>query len=324
MMRPVRRKPFAHAFHGECSMILEVRHLRILAAIADHGTVSAATKHVYLTQSAISHQLIELEQRLGLPFFHRTPRGMVPTDAGTEMIEVARDVLARLAAAEASVLRSSPRSAGRLRVGTDSPLALAWLPAAIGIVRRRLPHIRAELIPDTSAHGLDALFEGRYELAVVADAAADPRLDLIPLFDEELVAVVAPGHRLADRVSLGVGDLRVETVAVHAARPTEQRWLTERLAVAGLEPMRRTTVTLTEAIIGLAEAGEAVAIVPRPAAEPAVRAGRARMLRLGAQGLRRRWQVVALATGVSALHVQCFASAVQQVAGETAAPTRDG
>ena len=63
-------------------MILEVRHLRILVAIADHGTVSAATKHVYLTQSAISHQLIELEQRLGLTFFHRTPKGMVPTDAG--------------------------------------------------------------------------------------------------------------------------------------------------------------------------------------------------------------------------------------------------
>ena len=87
-------------------MILEVRHLRILTAIADHGTVSAATKHVYLTQSAISHQLIELEQRLGISFFHRTPKGMVPTEAGAEMIEVARDVLARLAAAEASMLRS--------------------------------------------------------------------------------------------------------------------------------------------------------------------------------------------------------------------------
>jgi len=304
-------------------MILEVRHLRILTAIADHGTVSAATKHVYLTQSAISHQLIELEQRLGLPFFHRTPKGMVPTDAGAEMIEVARDVLARLAAAEASVLRSSPRSAGRLRVGTDSSLALAWLPAALGLVRRRLPHIRAELIPDTTAHGVDALFEGRYELAVVADAAADPRLDLIPLFDEELVALVSPGHRLADRATLAAGDLRVEQLAVHASRSSEHRWLVERLAAAGLEPMRLTSVTLTEALVGLAEAGESVAIVPRAAAEPAVRGGRVRMLRLGAHGLRRRWQLVTLATGVSALHVQCFASAVQQVAAEAIANPRE-
>src|SRR6478735_456858 len=61
--------------HRTRAMILEVRHLRILTAIADHGTVSAATKHVYLTQSAISHQLIELEQRLGIHFFHRTPKG---------------------------------------------------------------------------------------------------------------------------------------------------------------------------------------------------------------------------------------------------------
>jgi LysR family transcriptional regulator for metE and metH len=201
-------------------------------------------------------------------------------------------------------------------VGTDSPLALAWLPAAVSIVRRRLPHIRAELVPDTTAHGVDALFEGRYELAVVADAGADPRLDIIPLFDEELVALVAPSHRLADRVSLASGDLRVEQLAIHAARPTEHRWLTERLAAAGLEPMRLTTVTLTEAILGLAEAGEAVAILPRAVAEAAVRAGRVRALRVSAQGLRRRWQLVTLATGVSALHVQCFASAVQQVAAE--------
>src|SRR5690349_13903823 len=250
-------------------MILEVRHLRILTAIADHGTVSAATKHVYLTQSAISHQLIELEQRLGIHFFHRTPKGMVPTEAGAELIEVARDVLARLAAAEASVLRSSPRSAGRLRVGTDSPLALAWLPAAVSLLRRRLPHIRAELLPDTTAHGVDALFEGRYELAVVADAAADPRLDLIPLFDEELVALVSSAHRLADRSALSSGDLRVEQLAVHASRPTEQRWLVERLAAASLEPMRLTTVTLTEALVGLAEAGEAIAILPKAVAEQA-------------------------------------------------------
>ena len=295
-------------------MILEVRHLRILTAIADHGTVSAATKHVYLTQSAISHQLIELEQRLGIQFFHRTPKGMLPTDAGAEMIEVARDVLGRLAAAEASMLRSSPRSTGRLRAGTDSPLALAWLPAAVAIVRRRLPHIRAELLPDTTAHGVDALFEGRYELAVVADAAPDPRLDIIPLFDEELVAVVSPTHRLADRASLAAGDLRVEQLATHAGRATEQRWLSERLAAAGLEPLRLTTVTLTEALIGLAEAGEAVAIVPRAAAEPAAKAGRVRLVRVGPKGLRRHWQLVTLATGVSALHVQCFASAVQQVA----------
>jgi len=304
-------------------MILEVRHLRILAAIADHGTVSAATKHVYLTQSAISHQLIELEQRLGLPFFHRTPKGMVPTEAGAEMIDVARDVLARLAAAEASILRSSPRATGRLRIGTDSALALAWLPAAVGLVRRRLPHIRAELVPDTTAHGVDALFEGRYELAVVADAAPDPRLDIIPLYDEELIAVVAPGHRLADRSSLATGDLRVEQLAVYAARPAEQRWLSERLAAAGLEPMRLTTVTLTEAILGLAEAGEAVAVMPRPAAEPAARAGRVRLLRIGQHGLRRRWQLVTLATGVSALHVQCFASSVQQVAAESLGISRE-
>jgi len=78
-------------------------------------------------------------------------------------------------------------------------------------------------------------------------------------------------------------------------------------------------VTLTEAIVGLAESGEAVAILPRAAADAPIRAGRVTALRIG-QGLRRRWQLITLATGVSALHVQCFASAVQQVAADAVAP----
>jgi len=158
---------------------------------------------------------------------------------------------------------------------------------------------------------------------VLADPTPDPRLDLVQLFDEELVAIVAPEHRLADRAALVPGDLRVEQLAVHAARATEQRWLAERLSAAGLEPMRLTTVTLTEALIGLAEAGDAVAVVPRTAASQATSAGRVRALRIGQHGLKRRWQLVTLATGVSALHVQCFASAVQQVAAESHGPARE-
>ena len=132
-----------------------------------------------------------------------------------------------------------------------------------------------------------------------------------------------PTHRLAEKTVLSAGDLRVEQLVAHAGRPTDQRWLTEKLTAHGLEPMRLTTVTLTEAILGLAEAGEAVAVLSRTAAEGAVRAGRVRMLRIGQQGLRRRWELVTLATGVSALHVQCFASAVQQVAAESTGTPRE-
>ena len=60
-------------------MILEVRRLRILTAIADHGTVSAATKHVYLTQSAISKALGRLRRQFNDPLFHRASKGLVPT-----------------------------------------------------------------------------------------------------------------------------------------------------------------------------------------------------------------------------------------------------
>src|SRR3954470_15002241 len=75
---------------------VEMRHLRLVAAIAEHGSMTAAANVLHLTQPALSHQLRELETRLRSPLFERTGRRMVLTQAGTQLVEVARGVLAQV------------------------------------------------------------------------------------------------------------------------------------------------------------------------------------------------------------------------------------
>jgi LysR family transcriptional regulator for metE and metH len=84
-------------------MILEVKHLQLVEAVAEFGSLTNAGKHLHLTQSALSHQLVELERRLATPLFHRVGRRLVPTVVGHRPLRSATRTLHILRRTEASL-----------------------------------------------------------------------------------------------------------------------------------------------------------------------------------------------------------------------------
>src|SRR5215207_1539935 len=80
----------------ESGSIIETRHLRLVAAVAEHGTITIAARSLQLTQPAVSHQLSNLESRLRTPLFIRTQRRMVLTSAGEQLVRIARSVLTEI------------------------------------------------------------------------------------------------------------------------------------------------------------------------------------------------------------------------------------
>src|SRR5690349_901398 len=109
---------------------LEVRHLRLVAAVADTGSVTRAARRLHLTQSALSHQLRDVETRLGTALFARTARRMVPTPAGERLLATARRVLDELAGAERD-LGAAAADAGVARVATQCYTCYHWLPGVL-------------------------------------------------------------------------------------------------------------------------------------------------------------------------------------------------
>ena len=276
-------------------MDLDIRHLRLVAGIADAGTMTAAAEGLCLTQSALSHQLRDIEARVGTPFFVRLGRRMVLTAAGRCVLDTARRVLGEMQRTEEELRRLAGHDDGSIRVCTECNTGYHWLGTLLTTFRRRHPRVAIHVAADATADPVAALLDGRVDLAILIDPRADRRLRLRRLFADEMVAIVAKGDPLARRRWIDATDLAAQHLLLYTSKPEESFALRRVLRPAGLAPARVSFIMLTEAMIELARAGAGVGILPRWSAERALAGGGIVALSLTRRGLRRQWDAATLA-----------------------------
>ena len=275
-------------------MKLETRSLQLVLAIAEHGTMTQAARHIHLTQSALSHHLLQLEGRLRVALFHRMGRRMLPTRAGQGLIDVARSVIPALAAAEERLEAEAVGRAGVIRLSTECYTCYHWLPRVLPPFRRRHSGIEVRIVPEATDAPLEALLASRLDLAIVHSEATHPGVRTFPLFTDEMVLVTAPGHPLASRHHVTAGDLDSEHLILYAAAPGAASVAREFLVTERAVPRRISDVPLTEAIVEMVKAELGVTILSRWAVQPHVDAGTVSTVRLGHDGRFRRWKAALL------------------------------
>jgi LysR family transcriptional regulator, regulator for metE and metH len=273
------------------SMDLEVRHLRLVSAVAELGSLTRAGDRLHLTQSALSHQLRDIESRLGAALFLRVGKRLVLTPAGERLLATARDVLDRLDRTEQDIHQMGKARAGMLRLTTECYTCYHWLPPLLVRYRKRFPQVEVRIDVGATGRPLDMLLAGKLDLAIMSTPVRDRRLVSRPVFDDELVVVAARDHRFAKQTHVRLSDLRDETLYVYPPRE-ESRVLQEVLVPSGHVPARVEEVMLTESIAELVKAGLGVSVLARWAVQPLVDAGSIVIRPLTARGLRREWRAV--------------------------------
>lgn len=274
-------------------MDLEIKHLRLVSAIARTGSVTRAGDLLHLSQSALSHQLRDIEDRLATTLFHRVGKRMILTPAGDALLRTATEVLAIVDRTEEEIRKAGRRETGLLRITTQCYTCYHWLPGLLKEYRLRHPAVDVHVDADATARPIKSLLEGRIDLAIVSDRVRDRRLVEHPLFEDELLVIMSPAHRLAGRAYLEPEDFADETLIIYP--PKEESTMLQRvLGPAGVTPKGLQQVQLSEAIIELVKAGLGIATMARWAIEPHVRAGTLRTARLTKKGHRRRWGAVML------------------------------
>ncbi len=272
-------------------MELEVRHLRLVQAVATLGSLTAAAGQLNLTQSALSHQLRDIEERLGTPLFLRRSRRMIATAAGQRLLATAARVLADLARTEAQVRDIATERQGLLRVATECYTCYHWLPGVLREFQQTAPGVEVRIEVDATTRPLPALLGGTLDLAIMTSVVRDRRLASTPLFRDEMLLVVPAGHRLASRPHVVPMALAGETLFMYAT-PQESYVYEKFLQPAGVRPAWQQ-VQLTEAILELVRAGLGATILPRWVAQPYLQARALTGVRLGPRGFLRAWSAVA-------------------------------
>ncbi|HVG22622.1 MAG TPA: LysR substrate-binding domain-containing protein [Thermoanaerobaculia bacterium] len=273
-------------------MKLEIRHLQLVDAITSEGSVTAAAERLHVTQSALSHQLREIESRLGTPLFLRVNRRLALAPAGERLLQSARRVLEELRTAEEDIGRLASHQDGVIRVSTECYTCYQWLPPLLAPFHRQYPGVDVEIVPDVTRRAVEALLARKIDLALTHHVRRDPRLRVTPVFDDELVVIVPRGHALASRDFVTASDLATEHLIMHA--PAEESHFAKTLLREGVRPRRHSVVVLTEAIVELVRAGAGISAVPHWTVARHLRGGDLVALRYGRKGLLRKWGAATL------------------------------
>jgi LysR family transcriptional regulator for metE and metH len=271
---------------------LEIRHLKLLTAIAEEGSVTEAGKRLHLTQSALSHQLRDAEEKLGTALFLRLGKKMVLTPAGEQLLVCARRVLSDLSSAETQIEGLNGGARGVIRLSTECYTCYHWLPPLLKRFHSKYSKVQINIDANPTTHPAAALLEGRLDVAIMSSPPRNRSLQLTPMFEDELFIVMACDHRLAANGSIHAKDLAQETVLCYPPRE-ESTLVNKVLKPAGFEPQTVIEVPLTEAIVELAAAGTGVALLARWAVAPHLETGKI-VIRPLARGLRRQWHAVTL------------------------------
>jgi len=241
---------------------LELRHLETLLALAECGSLSKAAERLYLTQSALSHQLKALEAHFGLGIVEKNVRPLRFTAIGHRLLALARKVLPEVAEAGRDIARLAEGHGGPLRVAVQCHNCFDWLMPAMDAYRSLWPEVELDIVSGFVVDPLPLLERSEAELAVVHDEHEPrPNLTFSPLFRYESVALMSPRHRLAAKTWLEAADFADETLITYPVPDEMLDVMKHCLLPAQVNPRRRTA-ELTVAILQLVASGRGIAALP--------------------------------------------------------------
>lgn len=240
---------------------MELRHLRYFIALAGSLNFTRAAERLHVTQSTLSHQIRQLEDEVGTPLFDRIGKRVSLTEAGDEFLHHAQRALREIDAG-LGALRQDPQAVtGQLRIGATHTFNLGFIPDCVASFQQRHPRVRVrveELAADQIALHLQ---QGALDLGIAYRPSAPGALQFEPLYNEEMVLVVAQGHALARRKRVRMVELHRLPMALLPQSFATRQMLDECFRTCGAEPQVLTEMNTLAPMLGLVAKTQLACIV---------------------------------------------------------------
>lgn len=246
---------------------MDLRQLRYFESVARHRHFTRAADELHVAQSAVSHQVRQLERELGVELLRRTTRSVEPTEAGALVAARARAVLAESEALlyEVDELRGLVR--GRVNVGALLFGGQLDIPAILAAFKSAFPDVEVGVREGTAQRMLDMLHDGSLDVSFALEAEPPEEIERLELSSEELTAAISPRHPLAGDRPLPLAELGAHALIAFQPGSSTRARLDAALARAGTEPRIAVEVNDLALVRSLAANGLGVAVLPRSFAE---------------------------------------------------------
>lgn len=273
--------------------MIELKHLKTLLALENHHSVHQAAEALFTTQSALSHQIKQLEAQLGLTLFERKTRPVRFTPAGQTLLNAAHEILPRLRQTETLLQALKQGEQGRLLIGVDCHTCFEWLLPMLRPYQQKWHNVDLDILNSFGEEPLKKLRSGELDLVITSDPEAHEALDFQPLFSYELKAVLPPAHPLSAKEWLEAEDLTGETLIVYPVNPKKLDVFRRFLDPQQVQPYEVRHSELTLMMLQLTDAGRGLCVLPQWLIDTQPEFSHLTTLRLGPNGL---WSTLYAAT----------------------------
>ena len=248
-------------------MNINLRQLRAFVSIGRLGSFTKAADALHATQPALSAQIRELEDALGVKLFDRSTRSVTLTQAGHDLMPVVDNVLGDLGSVVARARDVARRNTGRVTIAALPSLAATLMPAAVAQMRVRHPGITV-VIKDALAERIIGLIRAdEVDLALTSAPPTDPQLQFTALLTDRMVAVLPPGHPLARAKTVKLVDLLASPLVLMDRDSSVRRIVDAACASIGRMAEPAYEAAYMSTAIGLVRAGLGATLLPSSAAE---------------------------------------------------------
>lgn len=265
--------------------MIDLRHLRTLHALRETDSLPEAAQFLHLTQSALSHQFRELENRLGMPVFVRKSKPVQFTTAGLKLLQLADQVLPLIRTTERNLSKLAGGSADRLHIAIECHSCYQWLMPSLDEFRSAWPDVELDLASGLSFAPLPALERGDLDLVVTSDPVDLPGITYVPLFGYEALLAIDKHHALREKPYLDPADLASQTLITYPIERNRLDIFTRFLDPADIDPAQVRTAEMTVMMMQLVASGRGVCCLPNWAVHEYTSRGYVIAKRLGEQGL---------------------------------------
>ena len=264
---------------------MDLRQLEILQAIAETGSFTACGRKLHVSQSAISRQILLLEEELGEPLFLRVGRQVRMTPAAESLVQLGQRVFLDVRETVGAITDRTRELRGTLRLSGGMTVCLYVFPPLLKQLRRMHPHLEVRLTVALAGRSVQEIRGGRVDAGLLTLPVEETDLVTVPALREELLLITAPTHQLAKRRKVQPRDLAGLPFVLFEMGSATRKVIDNFFAAQSIEPTIVMDTENVEIIKAMVKTGLGVGIVPYQAVAREVRAGQLFCARIEGQEL---------------------------------------